>query len=133
MNGLSLSVKFVYHAPWLVHRERISAVLLSQLPVILFVELEIAQLPIGVAMHRRLDLNWRSVPHSVTPTSSFKIDTILLGELVLNECAVPIRSMRPTHRRTSRVLHISRAALPNRVNTAHSVARTAGTPAMGYG
>ena len=83
--------------PWLVNRERIPTVLPSQLPVVLFVELEIPRLAVCVAVHRRLDFDRRSVPHPITPTGSLEIDAVFLGELLLDERAVPIGSVRSAH------------------------------------
>jgi len=65
--------------------------------MILFVKLEIPRLTVCMAVHRRLDFDRRSVPHSVTPTGSLEIDAVLLGELLLDERPVPIGSVRSAH------------------------------------
>ena len=61
--------------------------------MVLLIDLEIARLPIRVAVHSRLNLNGRSVPYPVAPTGSLEFDPILFCELVLDERPVSIRSV----------------------------------------
>jgi len=90
--------------------------------MVLLIELEIPRLSVGVTVHRRLNFDRLAVPHAVTPTGPLEIDAVLLGNLVLNQRTVSVRSVRSAHWCSSRVLDIS-AGPPRRIVLTQPIAK----------